>query len=300
MDVEAKGLVIAVDDEENNLVILEYLLKRAGYDVLKADNALDAWDMLNENREIVDVVVLDRMMQEVNGMQLLGIMNGDTDLCHIPVVMQTAAVEPRQVAEGIEAGVFYYLTKPYDEEVFNKVVNAAFEFRMKQRELIGQVAISQQLVGFLKEARFEYRTLDEAQDLAALIGGLFPNPAKVVFGLSELLVNAVEHGNLGITYNEKSLLNPETSWVDEVKIRLALPKNVNKKVVVDYRQDAGEGFVLTITDEGKGFDWEKYMELDSGRMNDGHGRGIAYARMMSFDEVTYNPLGNQVTCKVSS
>ena len=54
----------------------------------------------------------------------------------IPVVMQTAASAPEEVLEGIKAGVYYYLTKPYEEEMLLSIVNSALRDARSKRELI--------------------------------------------------------------------------------------------------------------------------------------------------------------------
>ena len=59
-------------------------------------------------------------------------------------------------------------------------------------------------MGLLEKARFRFRTLEDARTLAFLIANCFPEPQVAVYGLNELLINAVEHGNLGITFAEKT------------------------------------------------------------------------------------------------
>ena len=66
---------------------------------------------------------------------------------------------------------------------------------------------------------------------------------------------------------------------------------------MDYERTPSE-IILTIRDEGQGFDWQRYLELDPARATDPHGRGIALSKMMSFDEVEYQGAGNVVCCKV--
>ena len=56
-----------------------------------------------------------------------------------------------------------------------------------------------------------------------------PDPEAVIIGLTELLVNAVEHGNLGITYEDKTALNAAGTWDTEVRRRLALPENASNE-----------------------------------------------------------------------
>jgi anti-sigma regulatory factor (Ser/Thr protein kinase) len=69
-------------------------------------------------------------------------------------------------------------------------------------------------------------------------------------------------------------------------------------VTVTLSREAGD-ITLTIQDEGDGFDWRKYLEFDPERAFDPHGRGIAMARMMSFDALDYQGNGNTVVVKIA-
>jgi hypothetical protein len=83
--------------------------------------------------------------------------------------------------------------------------NALDECQKKNdlRELLGQ---QRNNLNLLHRAEFRYRTLSEARDLALLLADASMDPMRTINGYSELLINAVEHGNLGISYAEKSIL----------------------------------------------------------------------------------------------
>ncbi len=74
---------------------------------------------------------------------------------------------------------------------------------------------------------------------------------------------------------------------------MLLPENQAKRVIVEYECLDDEVRFL-ITDEGKGFDWKLYMEVDPNRVFDTHGRGIAMAAKISFDSIQYKNCGNEV------
>jgi anti-sigma regulatory factor (Ser/Thr protein kinase) len=65
-------------------------------------------------------------------------------------------------------------------------------------------------------------------------------------------------------------------------------------VRVHFTKSASDCF-LRIEDEGDGFNWREYLQVDTARATHNHGRGIAMANMISFDELRYNDRGNQVT-----
>ena len=111
------------------------------------------------------------------------------------------------------------------------------------------------------------------------------------------MINAVEHGNLGITYAEKTELVLGGRWHAEVDRRLALPENAPKKVEVHFSRRPA-AFEVTIRDQGKGFDFSRYLDFDPRRLFDPHGRGIAMARADCFDSVEYQAPGNVVRVRI--
>ena len=151
--------------------------------------------------------------------------------------------------------------------------------------------------GLHQAAEFQLRTLPEARMLATALSDFYPQPQRAFLGIFELLINALEHGNLGIGYQEKSKLLLEGRWEDEIKRRLALPEHAEKKVVVKLEHNARE-IRLTISDSGEGFDSQHYMEMSAERAFDPNGRGIAMSRMTSFDTIEYQGNGNQLVAVV--
>jgi hypothetical protein len=107
------------------------------------------------------------------------------------------------------------------------------------------------------------------------------------------MTNAVEHGNLGISYDEKTQLNNEGRWQEEVERRLCLPENLGKYALLKLEQGPTE-LRITIRDQGPGFDWENYLQISPERVFDNHGRGIAMAGAVSFDRIEYRGNGNEV------
>ncbi len=155
-----------------------------------------------------------------------------------------------------------------------------------------------QTMTLLRHGRFELQTLAEAKNLAELLAYAFPDPSRTQLGLTELLVNGVEHGNLGISYAEKSALLDQGQFETELIRRSALPEHRNKRVHITVERTDGN-LEMTILDEGSGFDWKRYLVLNRERADDLHGRGIAMAKLISFDEVTFRGCGNQVVVSVS-
>jgi len=135
---------------------------------------------------------------------------------------------------------------------------------------------SEKPLAFLEEGTFRFRTIAEAELLAVRLASATPDPEHAM-PIAELLMNAVEHGNLSISYEEKTQLVDGNMWVAEVERRLALPENAGKDVLVRMKKER-ESLRIEIQDQGPGFDYQQFMQLDESRVFHNHGRGIAIAR----------------------
>jgi CRP-like cAMP-binding protein len=121
------------------------------------------------------------------------------------------------------------------------------------------------------------------------------NKMHLQLALGELIVNAVEHGNCGISYEEKTMgMENGLSVVELVAERCKDPLIRNKKVDLLWDIHPEES-VFVIRDEGEGFDVRAYLKkIASQDMMSLHGRGIKMASAFS-TELKYNEKGNQVT-----
>ena len=290
--------LLVVDDEEFNRDILQDLLSSVGYAVTLAADGEEAWELLERGQHNFSAILLDRMMPRLDGMGLLVRMKGSARFAGIPVIFQTAVDHPTEVAEGIKAGAFYYLIKPVNKEVLFAIVQSAVNtFNISDNLNLAVNQVEAKLADLLLRSEFQLRTLDEARTLANALSGYYPQPQRVVLGISELLINAVEHGNLGINYQEKSRLLQQGGWEEEVERRLTLPENASKKVTVLLEHTPHE-MSLVVTDCGAGFEYKNYLEIAPERAFDPNGRGIAMSRMMSFDKLEYLGKGNQLVAVV--
>ncbi|MCB5195605.1 ATP-binding response regulator [Deefgea salmonis] len=289
--------ILIVDDEPFNLEILSEHLADAGYETVTAEDGEAAWDILQHDQQGFSTILLDRMRPRMDGMQVLAKLKQHPDFLHIPVIMQTAVGAAENVREGLAAGAYYYLIKPFQREMLLAIVAAAVGFHKERKQLEDQITEHAESYRLLVNGEFHFRTLDEARQLTLMLSRACPEPQRVAMGLSELLVNAIEHGNLGISYADKSRLLQAGCWQDEVESRLASSEYAARKVAVKYSMNEDE-IQIYITDEGQGFDWQPFLEFSPERAFDPHGRGISMARMMSFDSLEYQGKGNEVLVRV--
>jgi class 3 adenylate cyclase len=149
--------ILVVDDNENNRYTLSRRLKREGYENLSsAENGREALEVLAE--KAIDLVLLDIMMPEMNGYQVLETMKADMDLRDIPVIVISAVDDLDSVARCIEMGAEDYLPKPFNKVLLRARVGASLE-KKKLRD---------QESSYLERLEWEKKRADD------LLGAILP------------------------------------------------------------------------------------------------------------------------------
>lgn len=289
--------ILVVEDEPINLEALVEVLSDEGYEVHSAVNGGEAWAKISAGPDLFDVVLLDRLMPDMDGIEILRRMKAQPALVHTPVIMETSMANDAAVAEGLQAGAYYYLTKPFAADTLVAIVAAAIRDHRDFLDLQREVRQASRTLSCLSKAEFSFHTPDEVHDIATLLAQVAPDPGRVVLGLSELMLNAIEHGNLGITYAEKSALGGGEPLAEEIARRLADPAHTDKRASIEFQRSAGE-LHFVVRDQGKGFNWREFLEMSPDRAFDTHGRGIAMSKMISFDRLRYIGCGNEVEAVV--
>ncbi|TGL85985.1 PAS domain S-box protein [Leptospira congkakensis] len=119
---------------------------------------------------------------------------------------------------------------------------------------------------------------------------------EVRSSIREIVINAVEHGNLNISFDEKSKALIDGNYLEFLQKRQEDPRYSQKRVKIEY-SFTHEYVAYRVTDEGRGFDHKKHMEKSLEEMNEAHvqhGRGILMTKSV-FDRIEYNDRGNQVS-----
>lgn len=127
MSDQAAGAILVVDDDRINRTILARTLKAAGHDVRTAENGRDALEQLRVS--VPDVVLLDIVMPELDGMSVLERMKADPELRDVPVIMISALDDFESVVRCIELGAEDYLPKPFDPVLLRARINAGLNKR---------------------------------------------------------------------------------------------------------------------------------------------------------------------------
>jgi adenylate cyclase len=156
-DVGQASLLV-VDDNPTNRDLLSRQLARQGFSVHTASHGREALERLGA--EDFDLVLLDVMMPEIDGIEVLRRMKADPGLRDIPVIMISALDEIDSVVRCIQLGAADYLTKPFDPVLLQARIGASLEVRRLRED----------------ERRLAERLQDEREFSDWVLGGLVPAP----------------------------------------------------------------------------------------------------------------------------
>ena len=285
--------ILIVDDDRATLKLLVTILNKQGFLTIALTDSEEAWQRLQTQPESFALVLLDRIMPGLDGIAFLQRMKINNALTNIPVIMITALAEAKDYIEGLQAGAHGYLAKPINPNLLLAMIRSTIRLDYERYSLKKELTLMQAALRLTAEMSCRFRTLEEADALAYLLGNICPEPERLRSGLSELFINAIEHGNLGISYAEKTQLLMANRWAAEVEERLRQPLYRDRVVCAEIKQ-THEGFFVLITDQGNGFDFAAYLDFAPARIFDLHGKGIAMAKTIYLDDVEYLGTGNQV------
>ena len=102
--------IIIVEDEPDTAEMFAEMMRLSGYQVVKSYGSTSAMGLINKEKP--DAVVLDVMMPDVSGLEVLQFMRRDPALSDIPVIVVSAKSLPSDIRSGLDAGATVYLTKP--------------------------------------------------------------------------------------------------------------------------------------------------------------------------------------------
>ncbi len=121
--------VLVVDDEEHIRNILEYNLRLEGFEVYLAENGRTAIEHARQKKP--DVILLDWMMPEMDGLEVLSELKRDKTTEHIPVFMLTAKGMANDVGKALLRGADDYIVKPFEPEELGEMVRHKLESTVK-------------------------------------------------------------------------------------------------------------------------------------------------------------------------
>lgn len=256
------------------------------------------------NYELPEIKILDYTSEDTDYDTILSTINADPWLHYGGIIAVCETRGKKQTLEELkDSNILCVLTLEEFKQNFERLLklilaNQQFVFhRGLQNDFAGEESGS---------FSFDNDLLDIHFYSSFLISYLY-NTNKISsvdrfnlqIALSELLNNALEHGNLEISYEEKSKWMEENGEIVSLIEQKRLdPKFSNRKIGISYilNQDFCS---FTISDDGNGFDWKKYTQKQAEESTQLHGRGIQLSGEM-VGTLSYNDKGNKVTLKIKS
>lgn len=256
----------------------------------------DSVEALGRGEELPSVVVL--VETEVLSLEECLIQAALPSFSAMAVLVVVKAWSEPLSWRGAQAGAFCCVPASLSADALRAALDAAVSETVGRRRRLMPPHDLRQAGRCLERASFVFKSLDDAETLAVLLSGAMPDSARRLGGVLELLVNAIEHGSLGVGAAEKRKLLLSGQLHAELERRSTVPPYAGR--VAHASLEHLEGRVrLTITDEGDGFDFEKVLASTPDLMAP-HGRGIYLARAMSFDRLRYEGRGNVVVAEVDA
>jgi anti-sigma regulatory factor (Ser/Thr protein kinase) len=153
---------------------------------------------------------------------------------------------------------------------------------------------------FIQIYHFSFQDIFEASQLAEFITSCCPlqYQKRIQIGINEIFLNAIEHGNLGISCELKSYLKKTNQWEQEIHKRLERSENKSKFVDVKFEVNPNN-LTITVKDQGGGFDWQDFCNPNDIDSSKHHGRGIFMAKEYCFDSIEFSQKGHEVRCIIA-
>lgn len=289
--------ILVVDDQKEIQLMLRDVLEGQGYEVLTAGNGDEGLELYRQHRPAFTLT--DISMPGMSGLDLLRQIKSLNS--EASVILMTGAGSETYAIEALRGGAVNYFNKPID---INELVEtlaryamlaAGYDFELYAGSMIESERLMLKLSNDLSQVNYA------VQMIVNHCRAVFPleDMYTLRFGLYEMIVNSIEHGNLGITYEEKTEALERNQLNDLIRERNQDPVYGARRVRIDCLLTP-DGISCTIEDEGDGFDHSMYSAAEDPAAlfeqlgTSMHGRGIMLTSLQ-FDKVEFNDKGNRVT-----
>jgi len=294
--LEKKMKVLVVEDDAFSRQYMTSVVRMGNYEVMEARNGAEGLNVFESFAP--DLIFSDISMPIMDGLEMLErIRRRSHDTI---VVMTTAFGGAEFTLKALRLRANDYLVKP----IVPKDIIANLK---KYADVLAARSVEREVVGLILE-RYLKMKLDNRLEVLGKVadrlmqeteGHILPvDRMGIRLGLLEIIINAIEHGNLGITYIDKTKATEsrEFDLHDLIVERGNQEPYKSRSVNIQFQMNA-EMCEWVITDEGEGFDWQDVPDPnDPANLMCMHGRGIMLARL-NFDEVIYVGRGNQVVLR---
>ncbi|WP_308753709.1 diguanylate cyclase domain-containing protein [uncultured Anaerotruncus sp.] len=136
--MKKQGMILIVDDTEMNRSLLADMLSE-DYEILEAANGVEAAGILHQRSEELSLVLLDIVMPEMDGFEVLALMNKNGWIGHIPVITISSETASTYIDHAYDLGATDYISRPFDEKTVQRRVRNTIMLYSKQKALEGMV-----------------------------------------------------------------------------------------------------------------------------------------------------------------
>lgn len=289
--------ILLIDDEQLVRDELGGLLEDEGYRVITGADGREGLELFS--RDQPDMVITDVRMPRGDGLSLAVAIRELSPTT--PVTVITGHGNEQMAIYALRAGVTDFIKKPVRLEDLTAALARMESARQLARQEPSNLPMAAQLV----EHSWTYELQNDLEAVPGFVdvvlgtctAGL-PQSKLIELSLAvrELVLNAIEHGNLGLSYTEKSAALEDGSLERVLTQRTRESPYADRRTRVTARRHPHE-VVIEIADGGEGFDWRRLPDpTDAQNLLELHGRGILLARL-SVDDLAFNDRGNQVTIR---
>ncbi|HMR65485.1 MAG TPA: response regulator [Anaerolineae bacterium] len=235
------GHILVVDDHSTNRLKLSLGLKKQGHTVEVAENGLKALAMLGE--QSFDLVLLDIVMPELDGYEVLATMKADPCLRDIPVIVISALEEMDSIVKGIELGAQDYLPKTFDPVLLRARIGACLEkkrFRDQEIEYLRQVERLTEAAVAVESETFDLNCLAEVAARSDALGQLarvFQQMADKVYTREQRLKQQVQELRIEIDQAKQARQVTEITGTDYFQSLRSRASNLRQMLQASDSQD---------------------------------------------------------------
>ena len=136
--MKKQGMILIVDDTEMNRSLLADMLSE-DYEILEAANGVEAAAILHQRSEELSLVLLDIVMPEMDGFEVLALMNKNGWIGRIPVITISSETASTYIDHAYDLGATDYISRPFDEKTVQRRVRNTIMLYSKQKALEGMV-----------------------------------------------------------------------------------------------------------------------------------------------------------------
>lgn len=223
MIFKKKLKILIVDDSEINRMILTDMLE-SEYDIMEAANGKEAIDIIEKNLADISLILLDNIMPEMSGLDVLSVMSQNKWSDDIPVIMISAENSSRIVDSAYDMGVVDYINQPFDLKTVHRRVKNTIMLYTKQKKLV-QI-VEEQIYQKEKSNNLMINILSNIVEFRNGESGMHVIHIRTITKL--LLKKLCEmDSSLGLTQKDISLISMASSLHDIGKISVPL-KILNK------------------------------------------------------------------------